>query len=52
MGDCIFERAAVTGEWLCVDVACLSGYGGVGRLLVVILEGISLQASDDDGKTS
>ena len=36
---------------MCVaDVACLSGYGSVGRLLVVVVEGLSLKASDDDGK--
>jgi len=34
------------------DIACLSGYGGVGRLLVVVLEGVNLKASDDNGKTS
>jgi len=40
-------------NWLmtCVaDAASLPSYGNVGRLLVVILEGVSLKACDD-GKT-
>jgi len=34
-----------------VGAACLPSYGSVGRLLVVVVEGVSLKASDDDGKT-
>lgn len=37
--------------FLFANAACVSSYGSVGRLLVVMLEGASLKASDDDGKT-
>lgn len=32
------------------DAASLSSYGSVGRLLVVVVEGVSLKASDENGK--
>jgi len=45
------DDESVIGQRCVADAACLPSYGSVGRLLVVVLEGVSLKASDDNGKT-